>query len=149
MILGVKNNNPANIRYSSLNKWKHQGKPNKGFCTFDSPVWGVRALLILIRKYRFSYGLDSVSRIISRFAPSSENDTVSYIKYVCNALGVSPDEELNLDFFFFAEFSQLYKLCHAICFIESNVDLSIAEFRHALSLVDSLTYDAYLRFQNS
>lgn len=149
MTLGIKNNNPANIRYSSLNKWKHQGKPNKGFCTFDSPVWGVRALLILIRKYRFSYGLDSVFKIISRFAPSSENDTSAYVKFICNCLGVSPDETLNLDFFFFAEFSQLFKLCHSICIIESGYDLSIDEFRLALSYVDSLTYDAYLRFKNS
>lgn len=147
--LGIRNNNPANIRYNSLNKWKHQGKPNKGFCTFDSPEWGIRALLILLRKYRYNYGLDSISKIISRFAPESENNTDSYISFVCSRLGFAPSDSLVLDFFNYGESSTLFGLCSAICFIESSFVLDLATFRLALSLVDSLTFEAYQRFKRS
>lgn len=36
-------------------------------------------------------------KIISRWAPSNENDTESYVQAVAHALGRDPDEKLPLD----------------------------------------------------
>lgn len=41
-------------------------------------------------------GIDTVSEIINRWAPPTDkNDTMSYIKAVCEQLGVSADEPLD------------------------------------------------------
>jgi len=58
------------------------------FCVFRSPEWGFRAAFKLLQTYRRSYGLDTPSKIVSRFAPSTENNTFAYSMAVANALGI-------------------------------------------------------------
>lgn len=82
MSLGIKNNNPLNIRFSSLNRWQGLCGSEKGFCKFESMKFGLRAGLITLRTYINKHGLTSVKDIISRWAPSSENPTCNYISYV-------------------------------------------------------------------
>ncbi len=83
-------NNPFNIRYSSLNHWTGQIGNNRGFCEFDTLYHGVRAAAKLIFVSYPRYGVRNIERIISRFAPSSENDTASYIRFVCEQLSCLP-----------------------------------------------------------
>lgn len=75
-------NNPANIRSGSL--WLGLSGNRKGFCEFETLECGVRALLYILHKYYYVYHLVSVTDILNRFAPPSENDTKSYISY-CEA----------------------------------------------------------------
>lgn len=79
-------NNPANIRYSPLNKWKGSTEPLNGFCQFETIYYGVRALILTLRTYIIKHKLTSVDQIIKRFAPPTENNTRLYISYVCNVL---------------------------------------------------------------
>lgn len=79
-------NNPANIRYSPLNKWKGSIEPSNGFCQFETIHYGVRALILTLRTYIIKHKLTSVDQIIKRFAPPTENNTRLYISYVCNVL---------------------------------------------------------------
>lgn len=89
MSLGINNNNPLNIRFSSLNKWIGLQGVNKGFCVFQSMDYGLRAGIITLRTYINKHHLTDVEDIIKRFAPSSENNTSSYISYVSNVVRCS------------------------------------------------------------
>ena len=90
---GIRNNNPANIRHS-CSKWLGLSKVqvDKEFCTFDSMEFGVRALLVLLRTYYNKHHCNTIRKVISRFAPSSENNTEKYIKYVCDFMVYPPDD---------------------------------------------------------
>lgn len=124
--LGIRNNNPFNIKYNNINKWKGQTGSNKGFCVFSDMEFGLRAGIYLLRKYIYVYKLTSVKAIIGRFAPPSENRTSSYISFVCEFMGVSSDFEIDIHSELFL--SYLWKLCCAICSYESWYNLSCEEF---------------------
>ncbi|MCG9779492.1 structural protein P5 [Photobacterium damselae] len=90
--LGTKNNNPLNIRYNPANKWQGMTGQNKGYCTFESSVYGIRAGAVLMKNYITKYGLTSVKGLVNRWAPPSDNNpTQNYINYVAKRLGVSPN----------------------------------------------------------
>ena len=79
--LGVINNNPLNIRYNLSTKWKGQAGANKGFCVFTDMVYGYRAAIVLLCNYQRK-GYDTIRKIITRWAPPSENNTKAYISAV-------------------------------------------------------------------
>lgn len=78
-------NNIFNIRYNPRNNWKGQIQPMNGFCSFKCVEYGIRAAYITIRNYT-KKGFTTLPQIIKRYAPSSENPTYDYIKYVQNGL---------------------------------------------------------------
>lgn len=78
-------NNPLNIRYSAKNDWKGQIGERNGFCVFSDEKYGWRAAFVLIKNYH-KKGFSSVSKIIHRFAPASENPTSSYVDFVCKKM---------------------------------------------------------------
>jgi len=79
--LGLRNNNPLNIRVSS-NNWLGKVPSNNGFEKFESLELGIRAGVKNLITYYNNYGLKTISKIISRWAPPSENHTQTYINYV-------------------------------------------------------------------
>lgn len=86
-------NNPFNVRYSVLNRWKGLDKRNpstKGFCNFNTEYFGVRsAMYLLYRSYRRK-NIRTISEMINRYAPPSENKTWRYVNYVCSHCGLLP-----------------------------------------------------------
>lgn len=111
--LGARLNNPFNIRYSSTNQWLGQIGNVNGFCKFSLPYYGVRAFAYVYRAY-LRTGRDTISRFLSSYAPSVENNTGLYIKYVCYYMGCDPYYKLSLkDFHVFA---------HAVCSYEIGPD---------------------------
>ena len=88
MTLGEKLNNPLNIRYNQHNHWQGQVGQNGGFVNFANYIWGLRAAAVILKQYR-KRGIVTVEKIISTWAPASENDTESYIKYVCRRTGMT------------------------------------------------------------
>lgn len=91
---GIRNNNPLNIRYSAANDWQGQTGTDGEYAIFDEAENGIRAAAKLLNRYVTVYGLVSVSSIISRWAPTSENNTQSYISAVSNKLGVLENEPI-------------------------------------------------------
>lgn len=79
--LGIRNNNPLNIRYNPRNNWVGQVGENKGFCVFSSMAYGFRASYKLITSY-ISKGYNTIEKIVTRWAPPTENDTEAYIRYI-------------------------------------------------------------------
>lgn len=116
---GVRNHNPFNVIKSS-SRWlglkpKHLWS-DPVFCEFIDMDYGIRCGLILLRKYIQVYHLSDVRGIISRFAPSSENDTEVYIKFVEGCMcrdGFTPT---------YIEFGtdKFYSMCLAILRFESK-----------------------------
>ncbi|MFT2255511.1 hypothetical protein [Escherichia coli] len=92
---GIRNNNPGNLEYSKTNPWVGQTGDDGRFAKFETPEHGIRALGRNLMSYQ-RQGIDTVSEIINRWAPPTDkNDTISYIKAVCEQLGVSADEPLD------------------------------------------------------
>lgn len=88
---GLRNNNPGNIR---KNDTVYEGEvlpsKDKDFKQFKTMAYGYRAMFVLLYTYQRRYGLDNISMMISRYAPSSENHTSRYIDAVSEWSGVSP-----------------------------------------------------------
>lgn len=94
--LGVRNNNPLNIRYTGAG-WVGEVGENAGFSVFDSAENGIRAAAKLMRNYRAMYGINTISGLIARWAPAIENDTESYINSVSEKTRISSDAVLSDD----------------------------------------------------
>ena len=91
--LGIRNNNPLNIR-KGKSHWQGEissprGEDGRGlsFCKFSSLDWGLRAAFCLLRTYRNKYKAVCIRDIITRWAPPSENNTDAYIKNICHWTG--------------------------------------------------------------
>lgn len=96
--LGVRLNNFGNIR-KTKDRFDGEVIPssNEKFKEFDSPVKGLRALAKILMTYYSNYDLDTVEKIIPRYAPRNENNTKEYIRVVAAKCAVSPDEVLSID----------------------------------------------------
>lgn len=93
---GLRNNNPLNIRRTAT-QWiglaPTQTDPE--FYQFQTLEYGWRAAFrLLTRTYFAKYGLDTIRKIIERWAPPNENNTEAYISAVSRNTGIPPDEPL-------------------------------------------------------
>lgn len=97
---GIRNNNPGNLVYTKNNNW--QGKipylkntdVGRKFEQFETMAFGIRAMLRdLVND--IDKGKNTVRKLISEYAPPSENDTEAYIKQVCASIGVTADEKIS------------------------------------------------------
>lgn len=102
---GIRNNNPGNIDRSPANKWQGrmareqmtiEQRSERRFEVFASPAWGVRALCVVLISYQDKHGLKDVRGFINRWAPPVENNTDAYVRQVALALGVKPDDYINI-----------------------------------------------------
>lgn len=86
---GLRNCNPGNIRLSD-DKWQGlcEEQTDEDFFQFQSMAWGYRALIRTLQNYRRKHNCWTIRDFITRWAPSCENNTLAYIKSVCNYLGV-------------------------------------------------------------
>lgn len=95
---GIRNNNPLNIRENHLVDYDWQGEHeldiDPEFEEFVTPEKGIRAAARILKNYRDNRGLNTVSGIITRWAPPTENDTTSYIESVAVKVGIGRSEAL-------------------------------------------------------
>lgn len=134
---GYRLNNPSNIRLS-YSRWLGLAdvQTDNNFCSFVNIEYGIRALIVLLSTYYMRYHLTSVREIISRFAPPSDgNKTDLYIKYVSDVVGIAYDADMKLTFTSTSPSLNLFLLCKAICFQETNYTLSALVFKKALSML--------------
>jgi len=94
--IGLRNNNPGNLR-PSLIPWVGQTGSNSGFCTFKDCSYGLRALAVDLSNKITSDGLDTITDIINKYAPPSENDTQAYINAVSDSTGWDPDQTIDFN----------------------------------------------------
>ncbi|WP_339053365.1 lytic transglycosylase catalytic [Arsenophonus endosymbiont of Crataerina pallida] len=91
---GIRNNNPGNLNFVGQ-RGAVRESPNGRFAKFNTAFEGLQALSSQLNRYA-ERGLNTVEKIISTWAPASENNTRAYIDKISGKLGVSPDTVLNL-----------------------------------------------------
>ena len=93
---GLRNNNPGNIRLGEAWNGLVDNPAEKSFCTFVCATYGIRALCKVLLTYQKRYDLDTIGKIIDRYAPVDENDTNAYAKHVADVLNVPVDAPVDL-----------------------------------------------------
>lgn len=110
-VRGMRNKNPMNVVKSSI-KWDGEAEgTDPTFETFKTYSYGIRAGAKLLVNYQRLHGINTVEGLIHRYAPSHENPTGAYINHVAKAVGVAPDEPIDVK-------ANLYKLVRAIIAFE-------------------------------
>ncbi len=77
---GIRNNNPGNLRFVASNNWLgkipyvENTDADKAFEQFTEIKYGIRAMLRVVIN-NIDKGNDTVTKIITRYAPPFENDT--------------------------------------------------------------------------
>lgn len=97
MSRGLRNNNPGNIIKNNT-KWKglSRDQTDPKFFIFDDIYYGYRAVFKTLRTYKEKHGLNTIEGMISRWAPTFENNTEGYIKAVSKGAGISRDAEVDV-----------------------------------------------------
>lgn len=95
---GIRNKNPGNIERGK-DQWQGMAEDQSGdarFIVFTEPEWGIRAIAKLLLAYQTKHGLDTVAKIINRWAPPVENATGAYIDGVARMLGVATTQRIDV-----------------------------------------------------
>lgn len=94
---GLRNNNPGNIRRNSDVFQGEKTSSDREFKQFKSMAYGYRAIFKILSNYYRNYKLDTIRKIIGRWAPENENNTNAYIKAVSDYAGISADDPINVN----------------------------------------------------
>lgn len=123
-VRGIRNNNPGNLRANSFKGFV--GVDAGGYAVYDTMQNGVRASARQLKLY-IQRGINTPRKIITTWAPASENNTAAYIDAATKYTGFSADQVLT------AGEAVLFLLCRAI-------------FRHELGALPAATIsDAMIR----
>ena len=129
---GLRNNNPLNIRISSI-QWQGKIAENTdgAFEQFISLEYGLRAGLVNIRTYIKRDHLDSISVIIPKWAPALDgNDVRAYVRLVSNKSSVPATRRLS--------YNDRYELCRivwAMAWVECGQEISFSAVEKAWNLI--------------
>ena len=93
----LSNNNPGNIRRNSDVFQGEKTSSDKEFKQFKSMAYGYRAIFNILSNYYRNYKLDTIRKIIGRWAPENENNTNAYIKAVSDYAGIPADDPININ----------------------------------------------------
>ncbi len=85
---GLRNNNPGNIRINT-DKFDGEIQPSqdRAFKQFQSMAYGYRAMFVILGT-KLAKGENTIEKIISSWAPPTENNTSAYISSVCRETGI-------------------------------------------------------------
>lgn len=94
---GIRNNNPLNIRVGNTWLGEVQNPTDSEFEQFVDVTYGLRAAFCILRRYIRRYQSNTIRKIVSRWAPASENNTALYVSFVAQRVNVNPDAIINYD----------------------------------------------------
>ncbi len=130
---GLRNNNPLNIRHSHDKfQGEIQGK-DKSFKTFSTMPYGYRAGFVILHTY-LRKGANTIKKIITRFAPPSENNTEKYIANVERWSGIPRDKALTS-----SNGADYILIVSAMSFVENGKNANIAEIKAGFKLQNKIT----------
>ncbi len=97
--LGIRLSNPGNIKRDEVSAWEGMTRlqDHPKMARFSTPQSGLRALAKLLINYKKLHGLNTLSQVINRYAPPSENQTRLYIEDVSIRSGFFPNEHLDFE----------------------------------------------------
>lgn len=102
--LGVRNNNPLNMRPDAKSKWQGLANPPSmkvkrqgSYLVFSDPTYGWRAAARNLIAYQDRYKIRTIRGIVNRWAPAADkNHPASYAASVAKDTGFGLDESLDL-----------------------------------------------------
>jgi len=112
---GIRNNNPLNIRIGNAWQGEVENPTDPDFEQFKCMHYGLRAGFMLIKRYIERYRLDTITAIISRWAPPTENNTRHYINVVSDMSEIGVLDKLD-----FNNMSQMVRLVDAMIYVENG-----------------------------
>lgn len=132
---GIRNNNPLNIVKGNNWKGERKNQTDTRFEEFESMEMGLRAGMVLLRNYiegtkARPTKFNTIRKIVSRWAPPSENYTQRYIDNVCKWSGLLPDESVK-----FSERSKMVAIVQAMARMECGVTIDEKIIQSAYDLV--------------
>lgn len=95
---GIRNNNPLNIEAGQFTQSQPGFAGSDGrFAQFQAPDQGLAAADNLLQVYAKKHGINTVSGVVNRWAPPSDNNpTGAYAATVAKEVGVDPNAPLNM-----------------------------------------------------
>lgn len=88
---GLRNNNPGNLR-----SWPGAASDG-GYAVFPTASDGLKAAGKNLLAYQDKYGIDTISKIVSRWSPAGDGNNVpAYIAAMSKQTGFGADQKLNL-----------------------------------------------------
>lgn len=123
LLRGLRNNNPLNIRQSA-DRFVGEVQPSgdKAFKQFETMVYGYRAAFRILKNYINNYKCDTIRKIISRWAPATENNTTAYVMTVSSCAGISPDEPISAD-----NREMMIRIVSAMSYVENGVEADMVD----------------------
>ena len=137
MTRGYKNNNPGNLRISSsawVGKVPVAQNTDKAFEQFVSLKYGIRALILNVRG-AITRGQNTLQKLISAYAPASENNTAAYINAVAKESGLAPSQAIP------DNKEVLAKIIVAITRMENGSPVSLSQFEEAWNALGETAAD--------
>jgi len=125
---GLRNNNPLNIRHNAEHFQGEIKGRDKSFKTFSSLPFGYRAGIVILGTY-LSRGLNTIEKIITKWAPPTENDTESYISSVERWSGVPRNKQLTA-----IDGSDYIMIVAAMSFVENGQNADISAVKEGFNL---------------
>lgn len=126
---GVRNNNPLNIRIGNTWLGEVPNPTDSDFEQFVSVTYGLRAAFCILRRYINRYQRNTIEKIVSTWAPATENQTSLYIGFVSQRLGIRQDEVID-----YSDTEMMVKLVQAMAKFESACDLKTEDILHAYKI---------------
>ena len=131
----MRGNNPGNIRRVQGTPWVGEIIPTPwvpGFVVFDTLENGYRAMFILLNSY-LARGYNTIEKIITRWAPPTENNTAAYINFVSSYTGTPPDYIIEEDS------SALWEVGLAMSEMEQAGNITASDIGAATNAFNKLT----------
>ena len=126
---GIRNNNPLNIRIGNTWLGERDNPTDTEFEEFVTMEYGLRAAFVLLRRYIRRYKLNTPALIISRWAPSYENNVAAYIKTVCKYAVMEPDTIID-----YADRNSMCRLVMAMAIHECGTTIDIRRVKTAYDM---------------
>ena len=121
---GMRNNNLLNIRINS-DKFQGEVQPStdNSFKRFETAAYGYRAAFKILRTYIGKYGLNTIRKMITRWAPPEDgNHTENYIKAVSERSGIPADDPVYAD-----SREMMTRIVAAMSYVENGVEADMAD----------------------
>jgi hypothetical protein len=130
MVRGLRNNNPGNIRHNR-DKFRGEVIPSRdgAFKQFTSMAYGYRAMFVTLGTYLERDGRDTIEKIITAWAPATENDTAGYIRQVERLSGIRRDRVLTA-----ADGDDYIRIAAAMSRVENGEAANLSEVEEGFSL---------------
>ena len=119
---GIRNNNPLNIRIGNTWLGERMNPTDPAFEEFVAIEYGYRAAFCILRRYIRRFNKNTITAIVSTWAPANENNTQRYIDFVADKMQISPS-----DIILYSDKVTMIRLVAAMQLMECGVPADMAK----------------------